>query len=83
MKDLFFFKNLIYFVRYNVYFIKKYFILGLMIWGKDDDFDIFIYCLKKNCFVVNYLIVYIDEKCFNSYYFSRINMYIDIKSMFD
>lgn len=38
---------------------------------------------KKNCFVVNYLIVYIDEKCFNSYYFSRINMYIDIKSMFD
>lgn len=66
-----------------MYILLKYFILGLMIWGKDDDFDIFIYCLKKNCFVVNYLIVYIDEKCFNSYYFSRINMYIDIKSMFD
>lgn len=30
---------------------------------------------KKICFVVNYVIVYIDEKCFNSYYFSR-NKYV-------
>lgn len=66
-----------------MYILLKYFFWGLMIWGKDDDFDIFIYFLKKNCFVVNYLIVYIDEKFFNSYYFSRIDMYIDIKSMFD
>lgn len=68
----------------TMYIPPKHFFLGLMTWGKDDDFDIFTYLLKKkNCLAVNHLIVYIDEKCPNSYHFSRINMYTDIKSMLD
>lgn len=66
-----------------MYIPPKHFILGLMTWGKDDDFDIFTYRLKKNCLAVNYLIVYIDEKCPNSYHYSIINMYTDIKSTLD